>query len=48
MHKQDHFILAKTMVQLNQQPNIPVTVTSHCTPKTITSLFENHELNRLI
>jgi glycosyltransferase involved in cell wall biosynthesis len=48
IHIQDHFILSKAVVQLNQQLNIPIIGTSHCSPQTITSQFKNKILKRTL
>jgi glycosyltransferase involved in cell wall biosynthesis len=46
IHVQDHFLIAKTIVQLNKDSGIPVVGTNHFMPENITALVRSEKWKR--
>lgn len=48
IHIQDHFILSKAIVDLNQKLRIPIIATNHFMPENLTSLFKNNRIKEMV
>jgi len=48
IHIQDHFILSKAVVRVNEKMHIPLIGTNHFMPENLTALFKNKILKKMI
>lgn len=48
IHIQDHFILSKAVVRVNEKLRIPLVATNHFMPENLTALFKNKTLKKII